>query len=243
MWPSVVKNVMPAVVRIEVTGDRGAKAVGAGFILDGGELISTCWHVAHPDGQQPDTITVRYHNGQTNSVTVARDLRREDLTLLHNTPKSRVGLSVGSFSQVEVGEPIIFIGFPQSTTLWTVHSGIVSAKGAFSFPDFPMLKSPIDTLQLDATVHFGHSGGPVLRSDGTVVGFIDAKVTYTTYVGQALRRVLPQRQVQVMIGGIDPIQLIAQVVDELEKSRSMGLGYAFSAEYVQAALGTGRTEE
>ena len=77
-------------------------------------------------------------------------------------------LKLGSSANISVGDAVIAIGNPFGLGQ-TVTAGIVSARGR-TLEDDPY----IHFLQTDAAINFGNSGGPLLSTDGDVVGVTSA---------------------------------------------------------------------
>ena len=71
---------------------------------------------------------------------------------------------LGDSDSVSIGEDIVLVGFSAGSIDYetpTITSGILSSKGSWE---------GIDILQTDASLNPGASGGPLLSSDGQVVG-------------------------------------------------------------------------
>jgi S1-C subfamily serine protease len=85
---------------------------------------------------------------------------------------------LGDATDLGAGEPLFVVGYPdigieqlfeeRTTTLEpTVTSGVVSARRT--------LNSGVETIQTDAAINNGNSGGPVYNGDGEVVGIATFK--------------------------------------------------------------------
>ncbi|PSP84416.1 peptidase S1 [Halobacteriales archaeon QS_6_64_34] len=102
-------------------------------------------------------------------TTWGRDIAVLKVDVQHQLPTVRLGESTGLGSGAEV----FVIGYPaigtealfteRNTTLEpSLTAGVVSARRT--------LKSGVETIQTDAAINSGNSGGPVYDSDGEVVG-------------------------------------------------------------------------
>ncbi len=95
-------------------------------------------------------------------------------------------LPLGSFGQVNLGDTIYVIGYPGAADLKdndltaTITSGIVSAFKKTEQGDYKV-------IQIDAAVSPGNSGGPVLNSNGEVIGI----ATYGSTQNQSFNWILP----------------------------------------------------
>ena len=77
-------------------------------------------------------------------------------------------LSMGSVRDVSVGDPVVAIGNPLGEER-TITSGIISAVNRTI--DSLQTKHPIQgALQTDAAINHGNSGGPLIDSQGKVIG-------------------------------------------------------------------------
>lgn len=95
-------------------------------------------------------------------------------------------LSLGSFSGVNLGDTVYVIGYPSAADLKnndltaSITSGIVSAFKKTEQGDYKV-------IQIDAAVSPGNSGGPVINSNGEVIGI----ATYGSTQNQSFNWILP----------------------------------------------------
>src|SRR5689334_19412995 len=141
------------------------QAQGSGWVYDSDGHIVTNDHVV--DGAT--SIKVRFSDGKTYSATTVGTDRSTDLAVIKvDAPSSELyPLSVGDSTQLQVGDGVVAIGSPFGLEE-TVTSGIVSAlhraiQGQTKF-------TINDAIQTDAAINHGNSGGPLLNSQGQVVG-------------------------------------------------------------------------
>ncbi|HSS80749.1 MAG TPA: trypsin-like peptidase domain-containing protein [Gaiellaceae bacterium] len=147
-------------------GSGGAqKAQGSGWVYDADGHIVTNDHVV--DGAT--SIKVRFWDGKTYSATTVGTDRSTDLAVIKvDAPSAELHpLSVGDSTQLQVGDGVVAIGSPFGLEE-TVTSGIVSAlhraiQGQTNF-------TINDSIQTDAAINHGNSGGPLLNTAGQVVG-------------------------------------------------------------------------
>jgi putative serine protease PepD len=161
---SIYKRAYRGVVEITVRS-TGASAEGSGFVYDSSGNIVTNQHVV--DGEQ--SISVKFWNGKTYTAQLVGSDSSTDLAVIKvNAPASQLfPLTLGSSSKVVVGDPVVAIGSPFGLEE-TVTAGIVSAlhrsidsQTQFSIPD---------SIQTDAAINHGNSGGPLLNAQGQVIG-------------------------------------------------------------------------
>lgn len=152
---SVYEKINPAIVSIDANLDDGFSA-GTGCIVRSDGVILTGSHVI----EGAKEIDVTTYDGKVYKASVLAKMgKNKDLALLKISPKSRLKtIAFGDSSEVKVGQKVLAIGNPFGFS-GTLTSGIVSridyAKGR---------------IQTDAAINPGCSGGPLLNSQGEVIG-------------------------------------------------------------------------
>ena len=156
----VYRQVVPSVVLI--TTSKGS--LGAGVIVTDTGVIMTADHVISDGG----AITVLFSDGTKASATVAAADPATDIATLTpgGLPEVVVAATLGG--GVDVGADVVAIGNPlglqDSTT-----AGVVSGLDRQTKTDAGRLSG---LIQFDAAVNPGSSGGPLLNSQGLVVGIV-----------------------------------------------------------------------
>jgi putative serine protease PepD len=146
-------------------GSQSQQAQGSGFVYDDTGHIVTNAHVA----QGADTISVRFSNGATYKARLVGTDPSTDLAVLKvDAPASLLDpLELGDSGGVQVGEGVVAIGSPFGLEE-TVTSGIVSA--LHREMTAPNNFTIADSIQTDAAINHGNSGGPLLDLSGKVIG-------------------------------------------------------------------------
>jgi putative serine protease PepD len=168
------RRAAPGVVEIEAGGqDEGfdpfgpqaePTATGSGFVIDEEGHIVTNQHVVG----NAETVTVRFANGDEARARVVGSDASTDVALLElEGDRDVTPLELGASESLAVGDPVAAIGSPFGLE-GTLTSGIVSAVDRD-------IRAPngftIDgAIQTDAALNGGSSGGPLLDSEGRVVG-------------------------------------------------------------------------
>ncbi len=156
----------PGVVSIVVRTQRGEDS-GTGIVLNDQGLIVTNDHVVQ--GAQSMTVTASGSSGTTRAATLVGEEANSDLALIHVDP-SGLGLKplqLASSSGVQIGDSVYAIGNPYGLNE-TLTRGIVSAlEREISAPDGAKITGSIQT---DAALNPGNSGGPLLNEQGEVIG-------------------------------------------------------------------------
>jgi putative serine protease PepD len=147
---------------VEVSSARGQ---GSGFVYDANGHVLTNQHVV----SGASSLTVRLWNGKTFDAQVVGTDASTDLAVIKiSAPASELfPLTIGDSGKVVVGDDVVAIGSPFGLEE-TVTSGIVSALHR-------EMRSPNgfaidDSIQTDAAINHGNSGGPLLNGQGKVVG-------------------------------------------------------------------------
>jgi serine protease Do len=137
---------------------------GSGFIISPEGYILTNNHVV----EGTTRLTVGLSGGEKMDAEVIGTDPAIDLALIKINPagKRLPVLPLGDSDKLRVGEWVIAIGNPLDLE-HTVTVGVVSAKGRdIGMADFQLAR----LIQTDAAINFGNSGGPLLDSQGRVVG-------------------------------------------------------------------------
>lgn len=152
---SVYEKINPAIVSIDANLSDGFSA-GTGCVIRADGVILTGSHVI----EGAKDIEVKTHDGKIYKAAVLAKMgKNKDLALLKiDVKKSLKTISFGNSNDVKVGQKVLAIGNPFGFS-GTLTSGIVSridyAKGR---------------IQTDAAINPGCSGGPLLNSQGEVIG-------------------------------------------------------------------------
>jgi hypothetical protein len=155
----VIARVKPAVVVL-----LGPNFSGSGFFVNDSGLIATNAHLTAPRSN----LTVILSNGQPLEAHLVYVDSGIDIAFLVVHPPS-TGFSfpyllLADPNSVLQGDTVFAIGHPTEGMPFSVTKGIVSAVGKLS-------SSGDETwIQTDAALNPGNSGGPLLNSQGEVVG-------------------------------------------------------------------------
>jgi serine protease Do len=138
-----------------------AEALGSGFIIAADGTIVTNNHVI--DGASEIKVTL--DDGSEHKATLlGRDAKSDLAVLKIEAGKPLPTVAWGDSDALRPGDPILAIGNPFGIGT-TVTSGIVSARGR------DLHNGPYDDfIQVDAAINHGNSGGPLVNTEGKVVG-------------------------------------------------------------------------
>ncbi|HEV2354085.1 MAG TPA: trypsin-like peptidase domain-containing protein, partial [Puia sp.] len=155
-------------------------ASGSGVIISNDGYIVTNNHVI--DGA--DEITVSLSNHQSFKGKVVGADPASDLAVLKIDAKNLPFLLYGNSDDVKIGQWVLAVGYPL-TLETTVTAGIVSAKGRTLDINRRQSQSPVESfIQTDAAVNPGNSGGPLINTEGQLIGINSAIASPTgSYAG------------------------------------------------------------
>jgi serine protease Do len=224
-----VKKVSPAVVGINVTEirqyespfgsffddpffkqffggrnyNRTVKELGSGFIISPDGYIVTNDHVAGNASQ----ITVTMTNGKQYDAKLIGSDRSSDIALIKVDADNLPYEILGNSDDIMIGEWVIALGNPfglfEINDKPTVTVGVVSSTG--------MNLEPINNryylnmIQTDAAINGGNSGGPLVNSNGEVIGM-------NTLIFTA------GNQGNIGLGFAIPINKIKKIIKELKEN-------------------------
>jgi putative serine protease PepD len=170
----IYQRTQKGVVEITVTtsqsanpfgGQQTQQAQGSGFVYDTDGRIITNQHVV----EGATSISVRFWNGKTYKAEVVGSDPSTDLAVIKvDAPASVLTpLTLADSNAVAVGDNVVAIGSPFGLEN-TVTSGIVSA--LHRQMTSPNNFSIDDSIQTDAAINHGNSGGPLLNAEAQVIG-------------------------------------------------------------------------
>jgi len=134
---------------------------GSGFIIDSDGLVITNHHVI----EGADEILVRLVDRREFEAELIGSDPETDIALLRIPADDLPTLEFGDSSSVRPGEWVIAIGSPFQFEQ-SVTAGIVSATGRTQSAQ----QQYVPFIQSDVAINRGNSGGPLIRTDGSVVG-------------------------------------------------------------------------
>jgi serine protease Do len=218
-----VEKVSPAVVSITVTEmvqggrrlefseyynrfvpvpiEREVSSIGSGFIISSDGLVVTNQHVAN---RQAKRVVVSLPDGSQYEAEVLGEDELADLSLLRiKADKSFPSVDFGDSDSVLVGEWSLAVGNPFGlfeSAKPSVTVGVVSAVNRDFRPNPQEPRVYMDMIQTDAAINRGNSGGPLVDSEGNVIGVNTFIFTGGTSGGNVgLGFAIPSNRVQKII--------------------------------------------
>ena len=173
---------------------RRSRVLGSGFIIDPGGLIVTNRHVI----EGTTDILVTLQDNTLLRATLIAQAAQTDVALLKVTPDSPLpSIRFADSDAVRVADQVLAIGNPLGLG-GTVTRGIVSALNR------DIRETPFDDfIQTDAAINHGNSGGPLINTQGEVIGMNTAIISPDAASGSiGLGFAIPSNDVKFVIGAL-----------------------------------------
>jgi Do/DeqQ family serine protease len=182
-------------------------ASGSGAVISEDGYIVTNNHVV--DGA--DDITVTLNNKKSFKAKLVASDPSSDLAVIKIEAKNLPFLLYGNSDEVKVGQWVLAVGYPL-TLETTVTAGIVSAKGRTLDINRRQSDNPVESfIQTDAAVNPGNSGGPLISTDGKLIGINSAIASPTgAYAGYSFTI---------------PVNIVKKIVSDLIKFGTVQRAY------------------
>lgn len=182
-------------------------ASGSGAIISEDGYIVTNNHVV----EGADEINVTLNNKKSFKAKLIAADPSSDLAVIKIEAKGLPFLIYGNSDDVKVGQWVLAVGYPL-TLETTVTAGIVSAKGRTLDINSRQSRTPVESfIQTDAAVNPGNSGGPLINSDGKLIGINSAIASPTgAYAGYSFTI---------------PVNIVKKIVADLMKHGTVQRAY------------------
>lgn len=179
--PEVLERYGPAVVRIDVyEWGRRKPSGGSGFLITPNGYILTCAHILETSFERTAIKVFRVdENGReikpellATVVRLGREkerlLEEKDIALLKVPGNDLPFLRLANSQDVESGEPLVYIGYPEDSPKQEALEGVLSAA------NFRNRESTMPTFRTSLPFVPGNSGGPVLNHWGEVIAVAES---------------------------------------------------------------------
>jgi serine protease Do len=184
------------VPRLRQSGTQ-SQQVGAGtaFFVSTDGLLMTNYHVAVDAAAKYTALT---NAGEQLSARVVKTDATNDIALLQVDKRNTQSLRFADSSRLMLGQTAIAIGNALGEFRNTVSVGVVSGLQRSITADVPgtnRTETLNGIIQTDAAINEGNSGGPLLNSQGQVIGMNTATATTAQNIGFAI----PSSALQAML--------------------------------------------
>ena len=172
---SALESVRNYTVVISAQGDSGVNT-GTGFVLTEDGYIATNYHVV----EGASTITVKFYNKTAAVAQLVGYSEIDDIAVIKIQARGLYTARIGSSAAVKDAQNVYAVGTPAGEEYaWSVTKGIVSfaQREVKIYDDEGILVKKMQLIQTDTPVNPGNSGGPLVNSDGEVLGIITMKLS------------------------------------------------------------------
>lgn len=197
---------------------------GSGFIITSDGYIVTNYHVIEKAYEEGYDVSVILYNGESYPAEIVGVEDENDIAVLKIEATGLSAATLGSSSDMMVGETVYAIGNPLGELNFSMTGGMVSALDRnITTYDYTENGQPVSTstnnmFQFDAAVNEGNSGGPVYNDRGQVIGIVTAKYQDSGVEG---------------LGFAIPIDDVVDIIDDL-----MNKGYVTGKAYFGITVNT-----
>jgi len=176
-------------------GVQAVQGLGSGFLINADGQILTNFHVI--SGSSDVEVTMPPDQSRYKAKILHRD-PAHDLALIQIEPKKKLTsfLKLGDSDGLQVGQKVLAIGNPFGLA-GTLTTGIVSSlHRKIQSEERGDLE---DMIQTDAAINSGNSGGPLLDSQGNVIG-INTAIYGPNGGSVGIGFAIPINRAKVMLG-------------------------------------------
>ena len=165
----VIQEVIGSVV--SVLTDAGQ---GSGAIISSQGYVVTNYHVI----EQANKASIMTYDGKLYGVRLIGYNKENDLAVLEIKSNESFGyMEFADSSTLKVGQKVVALGNPAGLS-FTATEGIISSPSRMDNGQY--------YIQTDVSVNPGNSGGPLINSQGKIVGIINFKLTGYEGLGFAI---------------------------------------------------------
>lgn len=179
----IAETVKSAIVGISASLSN-ASSIGSGVAVADGGYIITNYHVING----AKAITLYFADKSTASANFVWGDSSVDIAILRSA-KNLPYLDTSPLENVEVGDDVLAVGTPLSLQFQhTFTKGIVSALNrTIEIPSLGGYTTYMQNLiQHDASINSGNSGGPLINTQGKVIGINSLKASDAEGIGFAI---------------------------------------------------------
>ena len=172
---TAVDKVKNAVVKVDkyaqVRGNEKMSGSGSGFVFSSDGLILTNSHVI----DNSDRLNVTLLDGDEFTAEVTGIDKDTDIAIIKIFGSGYSPAKLGNSGDLKIGQLVIAIGNPLGYQ-HSVSVGVLSGVGrTMRTPDGHLIDN---ILQSDAAMNPGNSGGPMIDTNGEVIGINTAIIPY-----------------------------------------------------------------
>ena len=179
LYASQVNSVVAISTTVQ-SGYGSGHSSGSGFILTEDGYVITNFHVV----EDATAIDVVMHDGTEYAAELVGKDSTNDLAVLNIEATGLPAVTLGSSTDLLIGDMVVAIGNPLGELAATQTVGYVS--GIDREVSTSGSITTISMIQTDAAINPGNSGGPLFNMYGQVIGITTAKYSGTTGSGASI---------------------------------------------------------
>lgn len=168
----LIDRVRPAVVVVDAKFDTSGadssqpdQLIGTGWIINQSGFIVTNSHVVN----NASSVTVTFSNGQTYTANEIQTDPVADLAVIDIGISNLIGIKIGDSSNIKVDDKVIALGNANGDGIVATQGTISSTSSTLTVENRETLH---DMLETTAFITYGDSGGPLINTDGEVMGIV-----------------------------------------------------------------------
>jgi serine protease Do len=180
----VTVNVQASVAAGRFGGQIQASGTGSGVIVTSDGYILTAQHVV----EGATAVSVTLADGKTYDARVIGISSTDDVALIKIDATGLTAAPIAPSGSLAVGEVVLAIGDPLGQYAGSVTLGIVSGTDRTIQVGDPSTRTEVTRtrlIQTDAALNEGNSGGPLLDTQGRIVGIVTATASSAEGLGFA----------------------------------------------------------
>lgn len=197
---------LPSVVSIVAMDDKERPlSSGSGFFLNSSGDIVTNHHVLEGCARAV-VITAQGEKGEI--IEIRKDDPRMDLAVARTSHRDSEPLRLGDVKRIAVGDRVTVLGYPPGS------KGTISVGKILGILE----TGGMTVIQTSAVLSEGGSGGPVLNSEGEVIGIAVAFLSQ----GKDLNFAIPVNYLKTLKGGPLPLDRLPPATTRFEAALDDG---------------------
>lgn len=201
--------VKDGVVQVLALNGQSVVGFGSGSVIGNGRTVLTCAHCIIPGAQM--SIADPNNPGRALCGNTVFEDPAIDIALIEFPNPIGTPVTLANSTTCAIGNGAFVVGYPMGVT----EQVLFSAHIASITPSH---------LRIDASVNHGNSGGPLFNAAGEQVGVVNAKHGSLSDFLNQIKNARPGAA--IVVGGIDPVNVIQVLIEEMQKNLNLGIGYA-----------------
>lgn len=193
--PMIISNSLDSIVGISVLEPSNDSifdlnvaqkwGIGTGVIVSENGYIITNQHLA---SRVNSIVYITLNNGKSVQGKVIWNEKNIDLAIVKINETNLTPILLGDSDEIVVGEEVIAIGNPLGMDFQrSATKGIVSGiNRTLKIEDDVSSVIMEDLIQTDASINTGNSGGPLINSNGEIIGINTVKISSAEGIGFAV---------------------------------------------------------